>query len=247
MIFNICKLTAVLLMLLALPASAGDRAGIGFIGYSNTGSYFAYEEFGIQDGSGFAYANLYVLDLNTKSRVEGTPFRQVIENETGSIASAVAGVRAKAKPILDKLDIGEPVDIAALNADGALNTDMRKLRFGRPGDGMADPDQDYELVLSTIEDGIAPPKCAALGEEYVSGFALTLTVNGKAREVYRDTAVPESRGCPRGYRLYAVVRQYDGLVSFAPDMTPGMVAIVSVYSMGFEGPDRRFIAVPIGS
>jgi predicted secreted protein len=243
---NIWKLAGILLVLLTVPASAGDRAGISFIGYSTTGSYFAYEEFGIQDGSGFAYANLYVLDVNTNSWVKGTPFHQAIENETGSIASALAGVRAKARATLDKLGIGEPVDIVALNADGALDTDMRKLRFGRPGYGMADPEQDYELVLSTIQDGIDPPKCAALGEEYVSGFSLTLTVNGKAREVYRDTALPESRGCPRGYRLYAVIAQFENLVHLAPDITPGMIAIVSVYSMGFEGPDRRFIAVPIG-
>lgn len=244
--FNICKLAGMLLMLLAMPAFAGDRAGIRFIGYSDTGPYFAYEEFGVQDGSGFAYANLYVLDLDTKRWVKGTPFHQVIENETGSIASAVAGVRAKAQPTLAKLGVGAPADIAALNADGALDTDMRKLRFGRPGNGMAGPEQEYQLVLSTIQDGIDPPKCAAMGEKYVSGFALTLTVNGKAREVYRDAAVPESRGCPQDYRLYAVVTPYEGLVSFAPDMTPGMVAIVSLYSMGFDGPDRRFIAVPIG-
>ena len=245
--FNLCKLAGMLLMLLlAVPASAGDRAGIRFIAYSDTGRYFAYEEFGIQDGSGFAYAKLYVLDLKVNGWVKGTPFQQVIESETGSIASAVAGVRAKAQPMLAKLGVGAPADIAALNADGALDTDMRKLRFGRPGNGMASPEQDYQLVLSTIQDGIDPPKCAALGEKYVSGFALTLTVNGNASEVYRDTAVPESRGCPQDYRLYAVVTPYESLVSFAPDLTPGMVAIVSVYSMGFDGPDRRFIAVPIG-
>lgn len=234
------------LLLLATPAWAGDRAGIGFIGYSSTGPYFAYEEFGIQDGSGFAYANLFVLDLDKDSWVKGTPIRKVIEDEASSIAEVRAEVRAEAQPKLDELGIGEPLDIVALNGDGALDTDMQRLRFGRPGYGMADPEQDYELVLSTVEEGIDPPECATWGEDYVSGFALNLTVDGKTAEVYRDTSVPESRGCPQGYRLYAVVTPFESLVAFAPDLTQDMVAIVSVYSMGFEGPDRRFIAVPIG-
>lgn len=234
------------LLLLAAPAFAGDRAGIGFIGYSTSGPYFAYEEFGIQDGSGFAYANLFVLDMDKDSWVKGTPIRMVIEDEASGIADVRAEVRAQAQPKLDELGIGEPVDIVALNGDGALDTDMQRLRFGRPGYGLAGPEQDYELVLSTIEDGIDPPECATWGEDFVSGFALNLTVDGKTSEVYRDTSVPKSRGCPQGYRLYAVVTPFDGLVAFAPDLTPDMVAIVSVYSMGFEGPDRRFIAVPIG-
>lgn len=243
---NICKLAGIVLALFVAPATAGDRAGINFIGYSTNGSYFAYEEFGIQDGSGFAYANLYVLDLNAKSWVKGAPFHVVAENDASTIASTLGAVRAQAQPLLNELDIGEPVDIAALNADGALGVNVRSLRFGKPGHEMADPEQDYELTLSAIEDGVDPPKCAAWGEEHVSGFSLSLTVNGKASEVYRDAAVPESRGCPRGYRLYAVVTPFDSLASFSPDLTPGMVAIVSVYSMGFEGTDRRFIAVPIG-
>ena len=42
------------LMLLVTPALAGDRALIDVIGYSQDTDYFAFEEFGIQDGSGFA-------------------------------------------------------------------------------------------------------------------------------------------------------------------------------------------------
>ena len=42
---------------------AGDRALIDLIGYSEDGRIFAFEEFGIQDGSGFPYSNIYVVDL----------------------------------------------------------------------------------------------------------------------------------------------------------------------------------------
>lgn len=234
------------LALLVLPAWAGDRAGLDFIGFSEDGGLFAFEEFGIQDGSGFAYANLYVLDLAKDAWVKGTPIEVRVEDESQTIASVRAQALEQARPVLDRLGIGHPIDILALKGDGALDTEDQTLRFGRPGYGMAAPDQTYELSLSTISEGIDPPECATWGEAYVSGFALTLSVDGKTSEVYRDKSVPKSRGCPQGYRLYAVVTPFDDLAAFAPDLTEVMIAVVSVYSMGFEGPDRRFIAVPLG-
>ncbi len=38
----------------AVPTLAGDRALIDVIGYSDDLRYLAFEEFGVQDGSGFA-------------------------------------------------------------------------------------------------------------------------------------------------------------------------------------------------
>lgn len=234
------------LLAFVIPAWAGDRAGIDFIGFSENGGFFAFEEFGIQDGSGFAYANLYVLDLAKDAWVKGTPIDVRVEDESHTIASVRAQALGQARPVLDRLGIGHPIDILAFKGDGALDNDDQTLRFGRPGYGMAAPDQIYALSLSTISDGIDPPECASWGESHVAGFALTLSVDGKSNEVYRDRNVPESRGCPQGYRLYAVVTPFDDLAAFAPDLTEVMIAIVSVYSMGFEGPDRRFIAVPLG-
>jgi predicted secreted protein len=43
-----------LIALAATPALAGDRALIDYIGFSPDARYFAFEEFGIQDGSGCA-------------------------------------------------------------------------------------------------------------------------------------------------------------------------------------------------
>ena len=44
------------------------------------------------------------------------------------------------------------------------------------------------------------------------------------------------------YRIYAVVMPAD----FGGLQNAG-VAIISTYPFGFEGPDRRFIAVPLGN
>ena len=60
---------------LALPALAGDRALFQPIGFSADGRYFAFEEYGVQDGSGFPYSNTYILDLPADKWVNGTPVR----------------------------------------------------------------------------------------------------------------------------------------------------------------------------
>ena len=61
----VTKATALLAASLAFaaPASAGDRAQFNPIGFSEDGRYFAFEEFGIQDGSGFPYSNTFIIDL----------------------------------------------------------------------------------------------------------------------------------------------------------------------------------------
>jgi len=70
------------------------------------------------------------------------------------------------------------------------------------------------------------------------GFELTLAGSEISAVIHRDETLPKSRGCVLDYRLYAVV--IPGLD--APQGTG--VAIVSYYPGGFEGPDRRFLAVP---
>jgi predicted secreted protein len=54
--------------------------------------------------------------------------------------------------------------------------------------------------------------------------------------LHHDSAIPGSRGCPIGYAISDVVtypRQNDTV----------LVVLLSVFKVGFEGPDRRFLAV----
>ncbi len=61
------------------------------------------------------------------------------------------------------------------------------------------------------------------------------------QQVFSDdvNAPPAWRGCPQDYRIYAVVLPADGDITQA-------VALISVYTIGWEGADRSFIAVPVG-
>lgn len=222
----------------ALTAGAtlgGDRALADFIGYSDDGRYFAFEEYGVQDGSGFPYATIYVIDLAADRWVPGSPYRIRLESEDADVEAARDDAHEQAEPKLDELEIGGGVDIIALNGDGEPN-DGRSLRYGRPGYGLDAPADLYELTLETFPAD-SPENC----ETYLGERALGYALIRDGEDVYRDTgALPRSRGCPLGYRIHAVVAPPPWLFEVSAP-----VAIVSVYPFGFEGPDRRFLAVPL--
>lgn len=224
-----------LLALIVGPALSGDRALLEIIGYSDDARYFAFEEFGIQDGSGFPYANIYVVDLSTDQWV-GSPYRARIDSEDADVEDAREEALAQAEASLDELEIDIAAHIIALNGDGEPASDTGdELAFGTPGFGL-DPVTDVRTL--TLETQPATPgiDCAIIDNEVV-GF--TLSLDGD--EIHADPeALPASRGCAQGYKIYAVVRPAEWAMAEG-----GLVAIISSYPFGFEGPDRRFLAVPL--
>ena len=116
------------------PALAGDLAQANYIGFSGDGRYFAYEQYGILDGSGGFYSDVFVIDLTEDKGLDGAPFSAEAdgEDETQSLAATRA-----AQPLLDQYGISNPVAIAALNGDGVLDADSLPLdgnavHFGQP-------------------------------------------------------------------------------------------------------------------
>ncbi|HHY48378.1 MAG TPA: DUF2259 domain-containing protein [Alphaproteobacteria bacterium] len=223
---------------LAAPALAGDRAGIGYLGYSEDGRYFAFEEFGVQDGSGFPYANIYVVDLPADRWVSGTPFRVTLDDEDADVEDARDAAREQAAARLDELAIVEAADPIAVNGDGEPGAaGGNELVFGRPGYGLEPVDAATIRTLALDVFPLEPAADCAVIDNEVFGFALRLD----GTEVHRDAGpLPRSRGCAQGYRIHAVVRPAGW--SQAPG---GTVAIIATYPFGFEGPDRRFLAVPL--
>jgi predicted secreted protein len=226
---------------LAGPALAGDRALLDYIGFSQDSRYFAFEEFGIQDGSGFAYSTIYVVDLAEDAWVTGTPIRVRHEDETATLAQVRAESADQLAPILADLDITAPVEVLAQNGDGDHEASFGQLRFGVPGYGRDATRSDYRLSLAE-RIAQSPLPCADWFSQPPMGLLLTLDeIGGESRIVHHDERVPRSRGCAQEYRLYSVVQP-----GWAQSVDSA-VAIVSVYPGGFEGPDRRFLAVPLGN
>ena len=69
-------------------ALAADGAEFNAIGYSPDSRYFAFEQYGVQDGSGFPYWQVFVVDLKTNEWVKGAPVRVVLENEQAKLSAA---------------------------------------------------------------------------------------------------------------------------------------------------------------
>ncbi len=229
--------SAALALLMAAPAIAGDRALADFIGFDESGRYFAFEEYGVQDGSGFAYSTIYVIDLNQDSWVAGSPYRYQAEDEVETLAKARNEAAAMAAGKIAELGITEPADTIALIGDGEVS-DGLTLPFAQPGYFPGETFDPYTLKLEVF-DAKTPEDCTAYTIDPGQGFALTISDKDGAHELHRDEGMlPKSRGCITAYRIFAVVTQ-----QYA-DARSG-VAIISTYPVGFEGPDRRFLAVPM--
>ena len=223
----------------AQAARAADAALMEPIGYSENLRYFVFEEFGIQDGSGFAYSSIYMIDLSQDRWVVGTPIRVIAESEEEPLTSVRAHARADAEPLLTDLSIDVPAHELASNGDGAPDNDGKSLVFGLPLPGSPDGlDGRHALGLETYTTASGSP-CEDWFAEKAVGFVLSITDFGPQREVHRDEVIPRSRGCPAQYRIHSVYAPFQ-----ATDIASS-VALISVYVQGFEGLDRRFMAVAL--
>jgi predicted secreted protein len=223
-------------LLAAAPAAAGDTAEAEVLGFSADGRLFAFEEFGVQDGSGFPYAHVFVIDTERDRWVAGTPVRVRLERDGATVAEA----RAEAVAAL-----GEAVGASFVPAEtlahaplGEVDADPTRMAFApvNPSNPLEDPTPRYEARLEIFHAEAGAPDCVTYIGDRPVGFRLIVEREGGAAAVlHADRTIPRSRGCPITYRLSRVV---------VPGYRPERVAVlVSVFTPGFEGPDRRFIAV----
>jgi len=222
------------LVLVAMPARAVDYAERLVLGFSPDGRYFAFAEYGMQDGSGFAYANAYVIDTANDSWLKGTPVRILIEDEGSTEFDALGQALAKIDPIADQFDIQRPPEVVAHNPITQVNSDPFAVRFLRRM--MNDVHDQYVTTLKLEEFVLPKPRDCPDDYGDFKGMKLTLLPagGGPARVLVDDKAIPQSRGCPLGYRISEVM--------FSPD-APVMAVLIDVRALGFEGWDRRFMAV----
>lgn len=224
----------------ATPLFAADIAHRDLLGFSPDGQFFAFEQYAVQDGSGFAQSEIFVLDLDQDAWVDGAPFAYRSNDETESILSARQQAHSLAQSSLDNREIVWPAFTLASNPMGSFGQNPYQLDFGVPihTDAPNAPGirQQLTLHLLAVPTGA---DCSYI-DGTAKGYALIWTDdNGVSRDLHRDTQVPTSRGCPTDYRISEVVQPFD---DFDPSHA---VALISTFSLGFEGYDRRFIAVPL--
>ncbi len=227
---------AALFALGAGTACAGDFAEREVIGFSPDGRYFAFEEYGVQDGSGFPYSNIYVIDVEGDSWLPGTPIRVLMEDEQLELDEARDRALEQASPKLDDLAIAvEPVHVAS-NPVTQLNADFNFVLVN-PRIVAPPIDDPYAFKLSTYALPAGADYCADFGE--TKGFQLDV-IHGEDDRVVtlqRDERLPQSRGCPLDYQIADVYTYY-------PDGgQPVFAVLVRMIQVGFEGPDGRYIAI----
>ena len=230
---------AIFVFLAALtPSFSAERAELSVIGYSPDGKYFAFEEYGIQDGSGFAYSSIYVVDLAADKWVEGSPFHVRAEDEEKSVFEIRATAFGNAADLLQELTIERTARLIAHKADGEFGDEIG-LKFGVPGYSKpGDVWGEYELSLD-IYKAPSPQICVDYTGELAMGFRLRFTDGEVEKILHEDSKVPQSRSCPVTYRVSAVAIPFD-----AYDLKHA-VALISIWGRGFEGLDRRYMAIPI--
>ena len=228
-------------------ARAADGAVLGFMGYSPDSHYFAFEQFGVEDGSGALYSEIFVLDLGKNSWVGNSPFR-VRQEDATALGPVRAQAMANAAPLLKQFDISEPVEFLVNNPATEVAADRRHAEFDRyflssqqgstEQDDGATSETRYSLAVEK-SDAAIPSSCPS-GDGPFYGFTLKLKSykTGATSELYRDKVVPASRRCPVSYDIAAIVSPMNY------PKTERLVAVVGVYSRGFEGTDRRYVAVP---
>ena len=237
---------ALVFCLLVLPVKAADLAEHRILGFSSDGAIFAFEEFGVQDGSGFPYANIYFIDAEADAWLPGTPVRVIIDDmaavEAGQVDLSTARDEAyeKARPILDEHGIEDRWHTHAYSALGEFEASPNELAFGiQPRwNALADIEDRFRAELDLYYAETPGQDCADYMGDRPMGFRLTiqrLDSDGVVT-LHEDETIPRSRGCPVTYRITRVV---------SPDAWPveKVMVLLSVMQHGFEGANRRFIAV----
>lgn len=240
------KLIAALAFLLAgSPALAADGAQFDALGFSPDSRYFGFAQWGIQDGSGFPYWQIFVIDLEKDSFIAGTPVKVMIEDDGATLAQARAKAEEQAASALKSATLSVPAELLAANPTTEKQPNRNKVTFGRYYPSFAvlptDPANSYLPLhqLSLEARGLPRADCPEEDGPY-QGFELTLTDMklGQAHAIHTDKDIPASRGCPLSYAITAVLGP-----SGSPD-TDRLVALISVFTRGFEGVDERFLAIP---
>jgi len=230
-------LTAVLA---ALPTvtTAGDAAGLHFIGFSEDNKYLAFEQYGIHDGSGTPYVELFVINVEKNeyalkpSKLEGA----VGDSQNGDEAVLLAQLReinqASLAPKLKELGLLSATTGKQLIAHPLtdLDADPLKVRFANRLPLSGTVSERYEITLK-IHDDQGKDDCKDLP---VKRFSLHLRNldGGESVTLQKDKSLPPARGCVQQYRIQDVYLHEGKLAVFLNLFTPG-----------FEGENLRYLVV----
>lgn len=234
------KICSILLALLILSVNlyAGDYANLNFIGFSGDGKFLAFEEYGIQDGSGFPYSNFYFVNVEKNSFAAPPVFVRIDKEMATEMAARNKAQLLAAKKLRElkiiKGNIGKHVishSINDLTLEEETNANAASVVRFAAEIGSMYRKGFYELSLKPV---LTKTKDCEAFEKETFRFELSLKdkENETTKFLQKDTELPKSRGCALDYRIQDVYLYKNNIAVF-----------LNVFKLGFEGPDMRFMAV----
>ncbi|MBS8262736.1 DUF2259 domain-containing protein [Roseibium polysiphoniae] len=228
------------LLLAATPAAvAGDYADVEILGFSDEGFRFAFEQYGVQAGSGVPYSDIFVIDVPTDSWFKPSPFRlkEEIDDAYEVPDEKLDATREKnlsrAVETLANSRISGRGRTVGHNPVTEIGSDPHQLTVNPR---LIVPPANNPMQFSLEEYPLPSGDCASYGAD-TRGFKLTLSFEGTERVLNEDTSLPSSRGCPLRYRIERAITYY-------PAARPPVFAVlVLMETHGFEGPDGRYLAI----
>lgn len=217
-----------------LVALSGDFAKREIHGFSIDGGLFAFEEYGVQDGSGFPYSNIYVIDTTTDQWTAGSPFRAQLNDETKTVFDAREEAKILAGPVMKSFE--NRGNVVATNRSTELGIDSKRI-IANPRIVVPPIDNAIEFRLEEVSFA-GSARCEAFGS--TSGFRLLKIGTRDGDEtmlLHEDTSIPESRNCPLRYDLADLITYYP------ESQSPSFAVLVRMQTVGFEGPNGRYLAV----
>ncbi len=236
-----------ILFTIALLSRAGAAIVADFrnLGFSPDGRHFAFMEYGVQDGSGFPFASIYVIDLERDAWV-GPPVRVLLREEAEDLREAMRKALRMAESTLKRAGIDPLLTGRELfHAPPTEGTEPAIVaRFVPWRFQLGNPEWTYTLRLSTFP--LPGGGCHPDTVEGARGFALDARAgdSGAFVRLYADSRVPASRHCPIAYAVDRVIRFSLSGIEPAASSTRAVV-IVRYGFQAFEGLDERYLAVPV--
>lgn len=216
-------------------ACAGDYASREIIGFSPDGGYFAFEQYGLQDGSGFPYSDIFIINTHGDAWVPGTPVRVLLKDENLDVEHARSQAKRNAQRLLKRFKIGAPGEHLASNPRAEVSADPHRVAINAAYNHTP-PSEDI-VRFSLAEKVLTSGECAKYSDLPIKGFRLTMQPKGKKAIVMQDDeTLSKSRGCPLGYTFADIYR-------YRSDDAQTYVVLLHMQQHGFEGPDSRFLAV----
>ncbi len=230
----------ILFFLIPILIWGGDASKFNLIGFSKDGSNVAFQRYGIMDGSGFPYSEIFIIKTE-KNDYFVQPIKTVLEDEnsteeiakTKNLSVATPHLK-KSKVVLGNIGTKVAMDSEKKEESSEEGEKIEKIKTKSSNKNEKERFQltingkIYNLSLEQYDFGAKDESF----EIQPAIFTLYLESNGKQITLQKDTSLPKSRGLVFSYTINSVYTHNNYIAVF-----------VEVQSLGFEGPDTRQLII----